>query len=205
MKIIVGLGNPGKKYENTRHNVGFLALDKLAEEKEISPAGEKLKFAKDDKFNSAVVSTTNKGEKIILVKPETYMNSSGEAVLKIMQYYKADISDLVLIYDDVDIPLGQIRLRLEGSSAGHNGAQSIIDTLGTDQFVRVRIGISDESKNMQEIDEKENQMDTKDYVLSQFSDREIKMVGKVTDEVAELLVRCLGKKEEFKATTIELR
>ena len=205
MKIIIGLGNPGEKYKSTRHNVGFLALDKLAEEKEISPVGEKLKFVKDGKFNSWIASTTNKGEKIILVKPETYMNSSGEAVSKIMQYYKADISDLVVIYDDVDIPLGQVRLRLEGSSAGHNGAQSIIDSLSTDQFVRVRIGISDESKNMQEIDEKENQIDTKDYVLSQFSDREIKMVEKVTAEVAKLMVRCLGKKEEFKATTIELK
>jgi PTH1 family peptidyl-tRNA hydrolase len=205
MKIIVGLGNPGKKYENTRHNVGFLALDRLAEKKEISAVGEKLEFIKNKKFNSIVASTENKGEKVILVKPETYMNSSGEAVLKIMQYYKADISDLIVIYDDVDIPLGQIRLRLEGSSAGHNGMQSIIDLLGTDQFIRVRIGISDESKNMQEIDEKENQIDTKDYVLSQFSDREIKMVDKVTDEAAELIVRCLGKKEEFKATTIELR
>lgn len=205
MKIIVGLGNPGQKYKLTRHNVGFLALDKLAEQKEISSVDDKIDFIKDSKFKSLIGKTVNKGEKIVLVKPETFMNSSGEAVSKVLEYYKADISDLIVIYDDVDIPLGQIRLRLEGSSAGHNGAQSIIDSLGTDQFIRIRIGVADESKNLQEIDKKESTIDTKDYVLSQFLKREIKMVDKVIDEVAKLIVNCLGKKEEFRATTIELR
>jgi PTH1 family peptidyl-tRNA hydrolase len=204
MKIIIGLGNPGEKYKNTRHNVGFLTLEKLALRKEISAVGEKLKFINESRFNAQVGSTQHKGEKIILVKPQTFMNSSGEAVIKLMQYFKADISDLIVIYDDVDIPLGQIRVRLNGSSAGHNGLQSIIDTLSTDQFVRIRIGISDLSKNLNKIPEKENQIETKDYVLSQFSNREIQMVGKVIDEVTELLISCLGKKEEFKSTTIEI-
>lgn len=204
MKIIIGLGNPGEKYKSTRHNVGYLVLDKLAKKKEISPAGEKINFKKDHKFNSLIASTKNKGQSIILVKPETYMNTSGDSVSKIMQYYRADILDLVVVYDDVDIPLGQIRLRLKGSSAGHNGAQSIIDTLGSDQFVRIRIGISDQLKNVQEIDKKENKIDTKNYVLSQFSKREMKIVEKVADQAAELITKSLYKNAELKAETLEI-
>lgn len=205
MKIIVGLGNPGEKYKHTRHNVGFLALEKIAEQKLISPTRDKLIFSKDNKFNSLISKTENKGEKIILVKPETFMNASGDAISKIMQYYKVGISDLIVIYDDVDIPLGQIRIRLKGSSAGHNGAQNIIDNLGSDQFIRVRIGISDSLKNMQEIDKKENKIDTKNYVLSLFSDREVKIVEKVVEEVAGIVVHHIGKKKELKATTLEIK
>jgi PTH1 family peptidyl-tRNA hydrolase len=141
MKLIVGLGNPGKKYENTRHNVGFLAMDKIVIKLKVkSYKVEDFKYEK--KFDAEVVKFKLKDEDIILAKPQTFMNLSGNAVKKIVDFYKLNPSkDLIVVYDDIDISLGKIRIRQEGSSAGHNGLQSIIDELGTDSFMRVRIGI----------------------------------------------------------------
>lgn len=204
MKIIAGLGNPGLKYKTTRHNVGFLAIDKIASHSEVSPVGENLHFIQNHTFNAQVASTQVNGEKIFLIKPQTFMNDSGQAISKIMQYFKVDISDLIVLLDEVDIPLGQIRIRLEGSSAGHKGLQNIIDILGTDQFVRVRIGIAEEIKNLQEIDQKNDLIDTKDYVLESFSKRELPILEQVIERTANEVISRLGSKVPLKATTIEI-
>ena len=170
MKIIVGLGNPGKEYENTRHNVGFLALDQIIkktikqESKKTnnqennktkkqeysipaSPAGrfniqysQPFKFEK--RFNAEIAKLKLGDQDVLLVKPQTFMNLSGEAVKKIVDFYKADPkADLIVIHDDIDIPLGKLKIAIQGSSAGHKGIQSLIDMLGTDGFTRIRIGI----------------------------------------------------------------
>lgn len=132
MYIIVGLGNPGKKYENTRHNMGFIAVDLIAEEYGIKI--EKLKF-------KALYGEGKIGnEKVILVKPQTFMNLSGESVREIMNFYKLPIENLIVIYDDIDIPTGTIRLRARGSSGTHNGMRNIIYLLNDDGFPRVRVG-----------------------------------------------------------------
>lgn len=142
MKMIVGLGNPGKQYERTRHNSGFMAIDKVA---------EKLNLNIDKKECAAL---TAKNNQVILVKPQTYMNNSGEAVSQIMKYYHIDINDLLIIYDDLDLKYGQLRLRLKGSSGGHNGIKSIINYIHSENFKRIRIGI-----------EKNPLIETADYVL----------------------------------------
>ena len=142
MKMIVGLGNPGKQYERTRHNSGFMAIYKVA---------EKLNLNIDKKEFAAL---TAKNNQVILVKPQTYMNNSGEAVSQIMKYYHIDINDLLIIYDDLDLKYGQLILRLKGSSGGHNGIKSIINYIHSENFKRIRIGI-----------EKNPLIETADYVL----------------------------------------
>lgn len=142
MKMIVGLGNPGKQYERTRHNSGFMAIDKVAEKLNLNI--NKKEFA----------ALTAKNNQVILVKPQTYMNNSGEAVSQIMKYYHIDINDLLIIYDDLDLKYGQLRLRLKGSSGGHNGIKSIINYIHSENFKRIRIGI-----------EKNPLIETADYVL----------------------------------------
>lgn len=134
MKLIVGLGNPGQQYEKTRHNTGFLTIDKVAEKMNIS-------FNREA-FKSLTAKTVYKGEQVVLMKPQTYMNNSGEAVMRAVNYYKLDAAkDVLIIYDDLDLNYGQIRLRMKGSAGGHNGIKSIISLLHTDQFCRIRIGI----------------------------------------------------------------
>lgn len=136
MYIIVGLGNPGKKYENTRHNMGFIAVDLIAEEYGIKV--EKLKF-------KALIGEGRIGtEKVILVKPQTFMNLSGESVRDIMNFYKEPIENLIVIYDDIDIPTGTLRLRARGSSGTHNGMRNIIYLLNDDNFPRIRVGTGKE-------------------------------------------------------------
>ena len=133
MKIIAGLGNPGAEYAHTKHNVGFMLVDVLA---------EKLGAAswKED-FFSALTEVRIGGEKVFLVKPLTYMNNSGEALGSMLSYYKLDVDDLVVVHDDMDIPAGMVRIRRKGSSGGHNGIKSIIAHVGSEDFARVRIGI----------------------------------------------------------------
>lgn len=133
MHIIVGLGNPGKRYENTRHNVGFVAIDQLAERLCIKVNKIKHKALIGEGFIDR--------EKIILVKPQTYMNLSGESVREIVDYYKINMENLVVIYDDIDIEMGTVRIRKKGSAGTHNGMRSVIRLLGKDSFPRVRIGI----------------------------------------------------------------
>ena len=130
--LIVGLGNPGQKYEKTRHNMGFLTVDLLAEQK-----GVKLNKVK---FKSAYNILTFAGAKCLVMKPQTYMNLSGEAVREAAQFYKIPADHVLVIYDDVSLPVGKIRVRPSGSAGGHNGIKNIIAHLGTDQFPRVKIG-----------------------------------------------------------------
>lgn len=136
--IIVGLGNPGKKYENTRHNMGFIAVDLIAEEYGIKV--DKLKF------KALVGEGRIAGRKVVLVKPQTFMNLSGQSVTEIMNFYKEDIENLIVIYDDIDIPTGSIRLRKKGSAGTHNGMRNIVYLLGDDGFPRIRVGIGSETK-----------------------------------------------------------
>jgi peptidyl-tRNA hydrolase, PTH1 family len=133
MKLIVGLGNPGREYSDTRHNIGFMVIDELAKKWGISLNQEKYKGV----FGSGVVN----GEKVILLKPLTYMNLSGECIRPLMDYYKISIDDFVVVYDDLDLAPGKLRLRTKGSAGGHNGIKSTIAHLGTQEFNRIRLGI----------------------------------------------------------------
>ncbi len=138
MYIIVGLGNPGRKYENTRHNMGFIAVDLL---------GEKYGIKIDKiKFKALVGEGRIAGQKVLLVKPQTFMNLSGQSVVEVMNFYKEEIENLIVIYDDIDIPTGSIRLRKKGSAGTHNGMRNIVYLLGEDGFPRIRVGIGSEKK-----------------------------------------------------------
>lgn len=155
MYIIAGLGNPEKKYMNTRHNIGFDVIDAIAEKNDIV-LGEKKRKAVIGKGIAA-------GQKVVLVKPLTYMNLSGESIRSVIDFYKVDEkSELIVISDDVSLDMGQIRMRKRGSDGGHNGLKNIIMHLGHDEFIRVRMGVG----------EKPPQMDLADYVLGHFSAQE---------------------------------
>lgn len=136
--IIAGLGNPGKQYENTRHNLGFLVLDYIAERNNIN-------FNKN-KFKAIIGDGNIGGKRVLLVKPQTFMNLSGESIREIMNFYKIPYDHLLVIYDDFDIEIGTIRIRKFGSAGTHNGMRSIVYQLGTDQFPRVRVGINSKDK-----------------------------------------------------------
>lgn len=133
MKLIVGLGNPGKQYERTRHNAGFMALDEIAKRCNASFTQKK--------FNAELASFDKKGEKIILMKPQTFMNLSGEAVLACVNFYKIQPDDILVLHDDLDLPVGKIRIRQNGSAGGQKGMKNIIDLLHTQNIARIRIGI----------------------------------------------------------------
>lgn len=151
MKLIVGLGNPGKQYEHTRHNIGFEVIDALSSQLNIPLTQSKFKGLYGMGFY--------KGEKVLLLKPLTYMNLSGESIRAVVDYYQIDIEDLLVIYDDLDLPVGKIRLRQKGSPGGHNGIKSTVAHLGTQQFNRIRIGIDRPESGM---------ISVSDYVLSRF-------------------------------------
>lgn len=155
MKLIVGLGNPGKKYQDTRHNIGFMCLDNYAKENNV-------KFKKENKFKGESLKLGN----LVLLKPHTFMNLSGESVRATMDYYDIEIDDVLIIFDDLALPTGKIRLREKGSSGGHNGIKSIISHTGTDVFKRLRIGIDSNPL-----------VDTKDFVLSKFSKQETPIIS----------------------------
>lgn len=138
MYIIAGLGNPGRKYENTRHNMGFIAVDLLAEKYGIKV--DKIKF------KALVGEGRIAGRKVLLVKPQTYMNLSGESIREVMSFYKEGIENLIVIYDDIDIPTGTIRVRKKGSAGTHNGMRNIVYLLQDDNFPRIRVGIGSDKK-----------------------------------------------------------
>lgn len=133
MKLIVGLGNPGKEYEQTRHNAGFLVLDALAKELDVE--------IKSNKFNALIGTYNTKEEKIIFMKPQTFMNASGEAVIQCMNFYKIEVEDVIVVHDDLDLPVGKIRLREKGSAGGQRGMNNIIQHIKTQEIKRIRIGI----------------------------------------------------------------
>ena len=165
MKVVVGLGNPGTKYEQTKHNVGFMCLDYYA-----NKHNETFKFER--KFNADVL----KMGQLLLVKPQTFMNLSGEAVRKVIDYYDVPVEDILIIYDDLDLPLAKLRLREQGGAGGHNGIKSIIQHLHTNEFKRLRIGI--DSNPM---------MDSADYVLSSSSKAELEQIVDVANTTLNII------------------
>lgn len=176
VKLIVGLGNPGKQYAATRHNIGFMVIDFLA---------EKLGIKVDKiKFKSVIGEGFAEMEKIVLAKPQTYMNLSGEALLDMVQWYKLDPNDILVIYDDLDLPVGKLRLRMKGSAGGHNGMKSIIYLIQSDDFPRLRIGIGrPQNENME----------TVDHVLGKFEEEEAKVMGEAVSKAAEAVMAVLDK------------
>lgn len=166
--MIVGLGNPGRQYDKTRHNVGFRTVDLLANQ-----FGGKIDRAK---YKCLIGTVTVEGEKLLLVKPQTFMNSSGEAVLWASRYYKLPPERIAVISDDISLPLGRIRIRAEGSAGGHNGLKSIIAGLGTQAFPRIRIGIGAKPHP---------DFDLADWVLSNFSAQEEKLLAPAIENAAE--------------------
>ncbi|TVY06802.1 aminoacyl-tRNA hydrolase [Paenibacillus cremeus] len=173
MKWFVGLGNPGRQYETTRHNIGFMALDRFADQHGIKITQSKCK---------ALLGEGHvKGQKVYLLKPQTYMNLSGESIRAFMDFYKASMEDLVVIYDDLDTPFGSIRLRYQGSAGGHNGIKSTIQHLGTQSFNRIRIGISRPAPGR----------DIADYVLSTFSKDEFQIMPKVLEKTCDAMEHVL--------------
>ena len=161
MKMIVGLGNPGDNYNNTRHNIGFMLIDNYVKDKDIN-------FSV--KFNGLYSKVFKDNETFILLKPLSYMNLSGEVVKKYIDYFKIDPKDILIIQDDLDMPVGKIKLKYKGSSGGHNGIQNIIDNLNTSIFPRLKIGIG-----------KNNNIDTKDYVLGKFNSNDMDKIHKIME------------------------
>lgn len=154
MKCIIGLGNPGRKYRKTRHNIGFMVIDELA---------KRYKWKLNEKkFNGTYTLEHIQGNRLILLQPQTFMNLAGECIRPLTDYYNIDIDDILVIYDDLDLPTGKIRLREQGGHGGHNGVRSTIDHLGTKQFKRLRVGIGRPTSPIPVVD----------YVLGKFNKEE---------------------------------
>ncbi len=169
MKLIIGLGNPGKDYQNTRHNVGFLILDNYLGNVDWK-----------EKFNALYFEKRINSEKVIFVKPLTFMNLSGNAVVKYINYYNVNIDDILVIQDDLDLPFSTYKLKKNSSAGGHNGIKSIINCLGSQDFLRLKIGVSNNKS-----------IDTKDYVLGRFSKEEkdkLDSLQKTFNEIIESFV-----------------
>ncbi len=165
MYIIVGLGNPGRKYEGTRHNVGFHTIDLLS--RRLTIPVNKLKY-------KALVGEGHIGsERVVLVKPQTFMNLSGQSVMELVQFYKIDLKQLIVIYDDIDVKTGSLRIREKGSAGSHNGMRNIIYLLKQDEFPRIRIGVG-----------KPENGDLADYVLGRFSKEEVGLVSEAIERAA---------------------
>ena len=178
MKLVVGLGNPGAQYAKTRHNIGFMIVDEVARSQSAS-------WKLDKKMQAELAETTVDGEKIIFAKPQTFMNHSGESVQKIMQFYKISPSDVWVVFDDIDVPFGKLKLRQEGSAGGHQGVVSTISHIGTN-FVRIRVGISlnDRAVEPSEV-----------YVLKPFKPEEQKELPFITAATANFINERLANAE----------
>lgn len=169
MKIVIGLGNPGEKYQNTRHNAGFKVLDCLAERSGVA-------FSQESKFKSALAKGLVGTEQTLLIKPQTFMNLSGEAVALVLGYYKLDISDILVVYDDISLNLGTLRFRPNGSDGGHNGIKSIISALGgNSKFARLKVGIGPQPPYMP----------SEKFVLGEFTGQEKLLLEPVVKTAAE--------------------
>ncbi|MEO2068395.1 MAG: aminoacyl-tRNA hydrolase [Desulfurobacteriaceae bacterium] len=178
IKLIVGLGNPGKKYENTRHNVGWMALDRLALRLGVSFSKEKFKGKLSE-------ISLDDGRKVFLLKPLTFMNLSGESVGELARFYKLQPQEVLVVYDDLDLPLGKLRLRLKGSSGGHKGVLSIEKHLGSREFPRLRIGIGRPLTKEEVVD----------YVLSPFGKDELPILEESLERAVDCLEEILKAKE----------
>ena len=172
MKVVIGLGNPGKKYEKTRHNIGFIAVDNLRKKMNISDEREKFQ---------ALVSEKNiDGEKVIFLKPQTFMNLSGNSVIEIVNFYKLDPKkDIIVIYDDMDLSFGDIRIREKGSSGGHNGIKSVISHIG-EEFIRIKCGIGAKEK------------DAVEHVLGEFNQTEQKDLDEILEKINNCVIEMLS-------------
>lgn len=168
MYIIAGLGNPGKEYENTRHNIGFDVIDRLSEEENIA--------VMESKHKALIGKGYVAGQKVILAKPQTFMNLSGESIREIVDYYKVDdTAELIVISDDISLDVGQIRIRKKGSAGGHNGIKDIIAHLGTQEFQRIRVGVGEKPKDY----------DLAAYVLGHFAAEDRKKVEEAIAQAAD--------------------
>lgn len=167
MKLIIGLGNVGDKYVFTRHNAGFMVLDRLA-------VKENFSFREDKKLKSFIARVRLWGEEFILVKPTTFMNLSGEALRAVIDYYKVDVKDILVIYDDLSLELGRLRFRASGSDGGHNGIKSIINHLGGNNFARLKIGIGPQPP-----------IPAENFVLQNFSKEQLEVLKTVLDRAIE--------------------
>ncbi|MDF2540816.1 MAG: pth [Herbinix sp.] len=168
MHIIIGLGNPTAQYQATRHNVGWDAITKLSDD---------YKIPMDSKEHKAICGKGYiEGEKVILVKPTTYMNLSGECVRELVDYYKVSLEEIIVIYDDISLDVGQLRIRKQGSAGGHNGIKSIIAHLGTEVFPRIKVGVGDKPKGW----------DLADYVLSRFHDEEQSLIREALKNTSDV-------------------
>lgn len=206
MKLIVGLGNPGEKYEGTRHNLGFIVVDQLL--KDYEPV-EKTIWGKEPKLKSDIVhfDWEPKGgtaERVLLAKPTTYMNNSGMAVSLIRDYYKVDPLDIWIVYDELDLPVGSMKIRLGGAAAGHHGVESIIAALGTDKFWRFRLGIgvgnekhsarqSRENGGNEKLIARRKIHDVEDFVLSQFGTQDRSKIRELIKHGSKALQAALEK------------
>lgn len=166
MKIIAGLGNPDAKYNGTRHNIGFSVIDRIADKYNISMDIKKHKGV----CGKGVIE----GEKVVLVKPQTYMNLSGECLREVVDFYKVDTEDVIVIFDDISLDVGKLRIRAKGSAGGHNGIKSIIAHLGSEGFPRIKCGVGDKPKGY----------DLADYVLGHFSKEELPAIEEERDKAA---------------------
>ena len=175
MFLIVGLGNPTKQYEKTRHNIGFDVMDALADKYNISIS--------ENKHKALCGKGVIEGMKVVLAKPQTYMNLSGESVAELVNYYKLDPeSELIVVFDDISLEPGNIRIRKKGSAGGHNGIKNIIANLGTDRFMRVKVGVGEKPKNW----------DLADYVLSPFTKDERPLVNLAIEHAAKAIEQMLN-------------
>ncbi|MDQ0360856.1 aminoacyl-tRNA hydrolase [Breznakia pachnodae] len=173
MKLIVGLGNPGKHYEKTRHNAGFMVMDKIANKLGVS--------IDQNKFKGLYTQTFIKGTKTLLLKPQTFMNNSGESVQAIVDYFDIDIEDILIIYDDLDLPVGKLRLREKGSAGGQNGVKSIIRYIGTQELRRIRVGIG-----------KDPRIPTVDYVLGKVIKEDLASFEEAIDTAADAAIESVN-------------
>ena len=179
MKIIIGLGNPGRQYEDTRHNAGFMVVDKFAEKHgvDISKA----------RFNALLGEVFVNGEKIVLVKPMTYMNNSGQAVGEVLNFYKSDLEDIIVVVDDIEIELGMLRIRAKNGKGTHNGLKSIFAHLKTDDYAKMKLGVGKFKRDM----------DLADFVLARPSKEDDEIIDDLIDRAVDAL-------DEFTASPIDI-
>lgn len=184
MKLIIGLGNPGSKYENTRHNAGFMALDLFAKE-------YKVNFSLETKMNGMLGQVNINGNKAILLKPMTYMNLSGESIIKVMNYYKIDINDILVISDDLDSRLGRVRLRDKGSAGGHNGHKNIAQHLKSEEYKRIKIGI-----------DRDPIIPVIDWVLKKFNEDELATIKTALETSIKAIEEFIAGKDFYKISSL---
>lgn len=179
MKIIIGLGNPGRQYEDTRHNAGFMVLDKFADKHEVDISKAR--------FNALLGEVFVNGEKVVLVKPMTYMNNSGQAVGEVLNFYKPDLEDIIVVVDDIEIELGMLRIRAKNGKGTHNGLKSIYAHLKTDGYAKMKLGVGKFKRDM----------DLADFVLARPSKEDDEIIDDLIDRAVEAL-------DEFTASPIDI-